>query len=66
MATAAKGSKAEKVNKMNPAAQKAKLGDTVADLVTNFNALLAKLDANHAAAVDHSTTLGVQTFDQRN
>lgn len=66
MATAPRGSKQEKVNKMTPAAYKAKLGDTVADLVTNFNALLAKLDTNHAAAVDHAATLTVQTFDQRN
>jgi len=32
------------VNKMTPAASKAKLGDVVADLVAKHNALLAKLD----------------------
>lgn len=47
------GSKQEKINKLAPAAYDAKLGDAVAELIaqvnaitTKHNALLAKLDAD--------------------
>lgn len=47
------GTNQEKINKASPANAKAKLGDAVAELVaqmntltTNYNALLAKLDAD--------------------
>lgn len=47
------GTNQEKVNKSSPAMSKAKLGDVVAELVaqvntlsTNYNAVLAKLDAD--------------------
>lgn len=53
------------LNNAMPANADAKLGDVVADLIaannalaTKFNALLAKLDANHGVAVDHVSTLG--------
>ena len=53
------------LNKAMPANDQAKLGDVVAELIaannalsTKFNALLAKLDTNHGAAVDHVSTLG--------
>jgi len=53
------------LNGAMPAHAAAKLGDIVFDLIaannalaTKFNALLAKLDANHGAAVDHASTLG--------
>lgn len=69
------GSKQEKVNKMAPAASKAKLGDTVAELVDQVNALtaayntlVAKLnldagvtDTNYAAVA--ATT--IKTLEQR-
>ena len=53
------------LNNAMPANADAKLGDVVADLIaannalaTKFNALLAKLDTNHGAEVDHVSTLG--------
>ena len=53
------------LNRMAPATSKAKLGDTLTDLVANFNALLAKLDSNHAAATDHVATLKVTDIESR-
>lgn len=69
------GSKQDKINRMAPAASKAKLGDTVAELVDQVNALtaanavlVAKLnldagvtDTNYAAV----TQTTIKTLEQR-
>lgn len=55
----------DQLNRSSPANRDAKLGDTVNDLITNFNALLAKLDSNHGAATDHAATLSVTQLGQR-
>lgn len=43
--TAVKGSRQEKVNKTAPALSKAKLGDVIADLTSQFNTLRSEVDA---------------------
>ena len=55
----------DSLNRMSPAAADAKLGDVLVDLVANFNALLVKLDGNHAAATDHAATLKVADIESR-
>jgi hypothetical protein len=40
------GSVKDQLNRMNPAAADAKLGDVLNDLITKFNAVLVKLDAD--------------------
>lgn len=71
------GSRQDYINKIAPAAARAKLGDVIAELVdqvntltTKHNALLAKLDSNHGAATDHAATLvapatALKTLEQR-
>lgn len=53
---AAAGSRQEKVNKTSPALSKAKLGDVVAELVTQVNALTA---ANIALVAKLNADAGV-------
>lgn len=68
----------DELNRMAPAAKRARLGSVLYDLIAShnalvgkYNALLAKLDSNHAAATDHVTTVGapaaliVKTPEQR-
>jgi hypothetical protein len=62
--TAARGSRQEKVNKSSPALSKAKLGDVVAELVaqvnaltTAHNAMAAKLDADAGVTDTNYTAL---------
>ena len=71
---AAKGSRQEKVNKSSPAMSKAKLGDVVAELVTQVNiltaaqnVLVAKLNADagvtdvNYATVASTPIVGMET-----
>lgn len=54
------------LNKMNPAASNAKLGDMLDELVTQHNALLAKLDADTGvASTDYVATLRIKTLAER-
>lgn len=54
------------LNKSMPAAQRAKLGDVLNDLITKHNALLAKLDADTGvAATDYVATLAVKPLADR-
>lgn len=69
------GSKQDRVNRMNPAANKAKVGDTVAELVDQvniltaaYNTLVAKMnldagitDTNYAAVA----ATPIKTLEQR-
>lgn len=57
----------DRLNRMNPAAAKAKAGDCLYDLINNFNALLAKLDAANLAGVgtNNVATLAVKLPEQR-
>lgn len=69
------GSKQEKVNKMNPAASRAKLGDTVAELVAQVNiltaahnVLVAKLNADAGVTDTNYATVAattIKTLEQR-
>lgn len=51
------------VNKMAPAASKAKLGDAVADLIKQHNALLAKLDTANVAGIGNNNVATFKVTD---
>lgn len=54
------------LNKMNPAAANAKLGDLLDELAAKHNALLAKLDADTGvASTDYAATLRVPLLAER-
>lgn len=54
------------LNNMAPAAAHAKLGDIVDELIGNFNAALAKLDADAGVTdTDFKATLGIKTLSER-
>ena len=53
------------LNKMAPAAYRAKLGDVVEDLITQHNALLAALTAANIAGLNLSGVSAVKTLSQR-
>lgn len=55
----------DQLNRSSRADKDATTGDTLNGLITNFNALLAKLDSNHASATDHVATLTVTPLGQR-
>lgn len=61
-----RGTVIRRLNDSMPAAKKAKLGHAIDDLITNFNALLAKLDLD-AGVTDttYTSLLGVVAIDQR-
>lgn len=50
MSTKGTGNLKNDLNKMNPPASNAKLGDMLESIISNQNAILAKLDAIGAAA----------------
>jgi len=50
MSTKGSGNLKRDLNKMNPAAYNAKLGDMLESIISNQNAILAKLDVIGAAA----------------
>lgn len=56
---------ANELDRSMPAAARAALGAWQADMTAKFNALLAKLDSNHAAATDHVSTLRVTPPEER-
>ncbi len=51
------GTAQAQLNRMNPAAADAKLGDVLADLIAKHNALLAKLDADVGVTDTNYTAL---------
>ena len=54
------------LNRMNPAASHAKLGDVLNDLITKFNATLAKLDADAGVTdTNYVATQAVTTLANR-
>lgn len=61
------GSAREQLNRSSPAAFDAKLGDVLTDIVKNYNALLAKLDAAALAGVgtNNVATLAVKDIESR-
>lgn len=52
----------DELNRMNPAAANAKLGDVLTDLVAKHNALLAKLDLD-AGVTDTNYTAQLKVTD---
>lgn len=55
----------EQLNKMNPAARDAKLGSKLNELITNHNALCAKLDADAGVTdTNYAATLGIKPIGQ--
>ena len=61
----ASGTVQSQLNRMNPASADAKLGDLLAELITKFNALLVKLDAEALAASNYEATLKVGDLESR-
>lgn len=60
------GNLQDELNRMNPAAGHAKLGDLLVDIITKHNALLAKLDADAGvSATDHVATLKLTPLADR-
>ena len=60
------GSAREQLNRSSPAAADAKLGDVLTDLVKNFNALAAKLDADAGVTdTNYAATLAVKDIESR-
>ena len=54
------------LNRMAPAAAHVKLGDVVNDLITNFNAALAKLDADAGVTdTNYAALYAVKTLVNR-
>ena len=68
MSTKGSGNLKNDLNKMNPAAGNAKLGDMLETIITNQNAILAKLDAiggasaSAAAIATAAGTTNVATY----
>lgn len=64
--TLTRGTVIRRLNKSMPAAEKAKLGHALDDILNAFNALLLKLD-NDAGVTDtnYTSLLGVAAIDQR-
>ena len=56
------GSVKDELNRMAPAAADAKLGNVLTDIIANFNALLAKLDAD-AGVTDTTYTSLLKVTD---
>ena len=56
----------DRLNRMNPAAQRAALGDVVQELIDQHNALCTKLDADVGVTdTDYVSTLGIQNLNDR-
>ena len=56
----------QELNNMAPAAAHAKLGDIVDELIGNFNAALAKLDADAGVTdTNYKATFGLKTLSER-
>ena len=55
-----------RLNKVSPTEKLIKLGDLLDDLITQHNALLAKLDADAGVTdTNYAATLGVKALDKR-
>lgn len=66
MPTNVAGTVEQQLNRSSPAAADAQLGTTIKDLITNFNALLAKLDGDAGvSATNHVATLAVTPLESR-
>lgn len=61
------GNVQDELNRCMPAAKHAQLGDVLNDLITQHNALLAKLDTANLAGMgtNNVATLSVKTLAQR-
>ena len=60
------GDPQNELNRMSPAARDAKLGDCINDLITGFNLLLAKMDADAGITdTDYASTLTLKTIVER-
>lgn len=56
----------DELNRMAPATDHAKLGTMLDEIITGFNSLLAKLDADTGVnATDHVATLKLKTLSER-
>ncbi len=66
MPTNVAGTVQSQLNRMNPAAADAKLGDVLNDLITKFNAALAKLDADTGVTdTNYAARLAVPGIETR-
>lgn len=62
----AAGTVQSELNRSNPAAADAKLGDVLADLIAKHNALLAKLDQDAGVTdTNYTATLAVKDLESR-
>lgn len=60
------GNLQDELNRMNPAAGHAKLGDIINELITKHNALVAKLDADAGVTdTNYTSTLKIATLADR-
>lgn len=60
------GNLQDELNRMNPAAGHAKLGDIINELITKHNALVAKLDADAGVTdTNYTSTLKIATLAER-
>jgi hypothetical protein len=60
------GNLQDELNRMNPSASHAKLGDLLTEIIADHNALLAKLDADTGvAATDYLSTLRIAPLSER-
>lgn len=60
------GNLQDELNRMNPAASHAKLGDLLAEIITKQNALVAKLDLDAGVTdTNYSALFKITPLDQR-
>ncbi len=56
----------DRLNRMNPSADDVQLGDLLQELITNQNAILAKLDADAGITdTDYASTLALVDINAR-
>lgn len=66
MPTIPKRNLQDELNRCMPAADHAKLGDLIAEMITKHNALLAKLDTDAGVGgTDYVVTLGMTELNNR-
>ncbi len=56
----------DRLNRMNPPSHDASVGTALSEAITNFNALLAKLDADAGVTdTDYASTLALTALNSR-